>query len=160
VPLGALLLYWSVRSGYDSFYQRFHLTPEQVGIGQVEMIARTAYTLGLLLFVFAGFWIALLVALSAAEGPAWRSHATAAVALGVPALLLLLVLSSRAYSWVGFVPFMVALACVGKSVALYHEERRGQPGWFKRLRTRHGGLLHPASDRPDRPSAACRRHHP
>jgi hypothetical protein len=141
VPLGALLLYWSVRSGYDSFYQRFHLTPEQVGIGQVEMIARTAYTLGLLLFVFAGFGIALLVVLSAAEGPAWRSYATAAVAIGVPALLLLLVLSSRAYSWVGFIPFVVALACVGKSVALYHEERRGRPGWFKRLRTRHRGFF-------------------
>jgi hypothetical protein len=141
VPLGALLLYWSVRSGYDSFYQRFHVTPEQVGIGQVEMIARTAYTLGLLLFLFAGIWIALLVLFNPAEGAAWRSHVTAAVALGVPALLLLVGLSSRVYSWVGFIPFVVALACVGKSVALYREERRGKPGWFKRLRTRHPGFF-------------------
>jgi hypothetical protein len=141
VPLGALLLYWSVRSGYDSFYQRFHLTPEQVGIGQVEMIARTAYTLGLLLFLFAGIWISLLVLLNPAEGAAWRSHVTAAVVLGVPALLLLVGLSSRAYSWAGFVPLVVASVCASKSVALYREEQRGQPGWFKRLRIRHLGFF-------------------
>jgi len=120
VPLGALLLYWSVRSGYDSFYQRFYLTPEQVGIGQVEMIARTAYSLGLLLFLSAGLWVSLLAAIGLADYAAWRSYVTAAVLVGVPSLLVLVFLWNRAYWWAGVIPFMVALAFLERSVRLYH----------------------------------------
>jgi hypothetical protein len=140
VPLGALLLYWSVRSGYDSFYQRFHLTPEQVGIGQVEMIARTAYSLGLLLFLTAGLWISLLAALGPAEDAAWRSYVTVAVLVGVPSLLVLVVLWNRAYWWAGVIPLIVAMAFLERSVRLYRGEQQGRPGPLQRLYARHPGF--------------------
>jgi hypothetical protein len=51
-----LIIYASVRLGYQTFYQQFDLTPESVGITYLSMVAPAAVYLALLL-LFTALWV-------------------------------------------------------------------------------------------------------
>lgn len=73
LPLTSILLYFVVRNTYDTFYGRFGVTPEEVGITQAAIISRAAFGLGLLIAItiaLLSFWIPFLI--PARDPSAWR----------------------------------------------------------------------------------------
>jgi hypothetical protein len=63
LTLAGLLVYSSLRLSAGIFYGRFGFTPEDVGLGYAEILARSLYTLILLtvyggLLIFATLWVA------------------------------------------------------------------------------------------------------
>jgi hypothetical protein len=79
LTLAGLLVYSSLRLSAGIFYGRFGFTPEDVGLGYAEILARSLYTLILLtayggLLIFATLWIAgaLLILMQRAAGSLLR----------------------------------------------------------------------------------------
>jgi len=70
-----LLVYTSLRLSAGIFYGRFGFTPEDVGLGYAEILARSLYTLILLtvyggILIFATLWLAASVAFVAEQASA------------------------------------------------------------------------------------------
>ncbi len=60
-PVLGFLVYATSSGGYDAFFAQFHVSPDEVGLGQATIVGRAAVQLGLTLFIL----IAILAASAA-----------------------------------------------------------------------------------------------
>jgi len=68
VSIVALLLYADLRLAYYLFYRDFHVTPEQIGLGYVPILAESAVvTVLLLVLIYLAILILCVVGLSFAS---------------------------------------------------------------------------------------------
>lgn len=139
LPVLSLALYVLVRAGYDNFYGTFGVTPEEAGIGQGQMISRTALAVGALAIVLLLFLVIAVPWLTPIHAASdWWAFAC----MGVVLFGLGWLVSLREGKAVGFGSSLglIALSYLFRAATLYayHErERNGgprEPGLGQRLR--------------------------
>jgi hypothetical protein len=75
VTLAGLGMYAVLRASYETFYGRFGVEPEEVGIGQTEILAQTGIALVIFGLFVAGLFLLGYLTLMAVVATVWRLEA-------------------------------------------------------------------------------------